>query len=74
VSITSSEASFSSTEPVHSSDSDSSNWLFSFEIPWEKMPASLLKALKEGVAPCPYFRKQMMHIVVDKVMQVSGDC
>ncbi|CAL4063299.1 unnamed protein product, partial [Meganyctiphanes norvegica] len=45
------------------------NWAENFQIPWEKMPATLMKALHEEKRPNPPDRRQFVRIVVDEMRQ-----
>lgn len=45
------------------------NWE-SFEIPWNKLPANLLKALKNGERPTPKLRRDLVRTVSNKMYKL----
>jgi hypothetical protein len=47
------------------------HWVQDFEIPWYKMPQSLLQACKQKVRPKPSDRREMVRIVCDDIRKHS---
>ena len=47
------------------------HWVQDFEIPWSKMPQSLLQACEQKVRPKPGNRREMVRIVCDDIRKHS---
>ena len=44
--------------------------MFKFDIPWSKMPKTLIESLEFEKVPTAYFRKLVIHIFIDELMKV----
>ncbi|XP_072145106.1 uncharacterized protein [Dermacentor andersoni] len=47
-----------------------SNWVESFDIPWDSMPKTLLEALHKSKRPTPRDRRKMVRVIIDSVKKV----
>ncbi|XP_034728101.1 uncharacterized protein LOC117944981 [Etheostoma cragini] len=50
-----------------SSNQNTSSWISSFEVPWDKMPARLLQAMERGDLAQPEDRRTMIRAVVEAI-------
>ena len=48
-----------------------SDWIYSFEIPWNKFPPALLEAVKLEIEPKPNLRAEMVRIIVDEIFKYT---
>ncbi|KAK2885101.1 hypothetical protein Q8A73_021575 [Channa argus] len=49
-----------------------SDWVDSFQIPWEKFPENLMQCFKKGKRPSLQLRREMIRIVVSEMMNACA--
>ncbi|XP_059363214.1 uncharacterized protein LOC132101999 isoform X2 [Carassius carassius] len=47
------------------------DWHYSFDVPWQKMPASFMEKLQNGERPSCSERRQLVRIVASEILEVS---
>ncbi|XP_076129541.1 uncharacterized protein LOC143118223 [Alosa pseudoharengus] len=46
------------------------NWVYSFQIPWQKLPEELVQSLERQKRPSARLRREMVRIVVSEMMKI----
>ncbi|KAA0701610.1 hypothetical protein E1301_Tti022476 [Triplophysa tibetana] len=47
------------------------DWHYSFDVPWQKMPASFMEKLQNGERPSCSEKRQLVRIVASEILEVS---
>jgi len=47
------------------------DWHYSFDVPWQKMPASFMEKLKNGERPSCSERRQFVRNVASEILEVT---